>query len=469
MVLTALFLLLEGILCKFIIRPDGSEDLVTLSLFLLVINAVVTFVGINNSINSKKIATSSEESKFFKKLNEEEGYVKTIIFLSLICRLMILMWDFFARDIFILPNSEGDAEWYHTIGVSHAFGTRANVVDFQKYVYYVGRFYRIFGVQKITAQFLNIYLAICSVVMIYKIIRRFDISSQVRKLTITIVCFLPNLMMITTFMLQESIIAFCIVSSLYFFVKWWFGEGNYNIVLAVLMSLAGSLLHMGALTIGLGITIMLVLVGNEERKVKMTPARIFAMVFAGVAALVLLVTFGDVFMGKTGGELSTETILSESNKRVEGEAVYSIGITGLPPAVDLVVNTPIRMFYFIFSPLPWMWRGLGDILGFFGSTIFYFWVAYCVIKAIKTKPLKHDDTAVIGSLLITLLVILLIAAIMFGWGVSNAGSVLRHREKFTYLFVVTFAVSNEIIYRAGKRNEPQNIGYRSRIQRKRLP
>ena len=57
---------------------------------------------------------------------------------------------------------------------------------------------------------------------------------------------------------------------------------------------------------------------------------------------------------------------------------------------------------------------------------------------------------------------------MFGWGVSNAGSVLRHREKFTYLFAVTFAVSNEIIYRAGKRNEPKNLGYRSGIQRKRL-
>ena len=469
MILTFLFLAIECILCNFIIRPDGSENLETVSLVLLAINAVVTFVAINNSITSKKIATTAEESKIQKKITEEEGYVKTLMFLSLILRLLILMWDFYGRNIFVLPNSEGDAVAYHNIGASFAYGARKNLVDWQYYPYYLGLLYKTIGIQKLTAQFINIYLAVCSVVMIYKIIRRFDISSSVRKLTMTIVCFLPNLMMITTFTLQESIISFCIVSSLYFFVKWWFGEGVYNIVLSILMSLAGSVLHMGGLTIGLGIAIMLVLVANKERKVKVTAGRISIMVFAGIVALVFLVSFQDVFMAKTGGELSTETILGEKDKRVEGGAVYSIGVTGLSPTADLIVNTPIRMFYFLFSPLPWMWRGLGDILGFFGSTIFYFLVAYCVIKAIKTKPLKHDDTAVIGSLLITLLVILLIAAIMFGWGVSNAGSVLRHREKFTYLFVVTFAVSNEIIYRAGKRNEPQNIGHRSRIQRKRLP
>ncbi len=457
MLISAFVIIFECILCKILIQPNGSENLEGVSWALLILNIFVVFIGVYSSINKQSLNSSSKTTFTPKQDLDEKNAVMVLILLSFILRICILIWDIYARHIFILPNSEGDAEWYHIIGTSYAFGPRSNLVDYKKYVYYVGLLYKTIGVQKMFAQFINIFLAICSIVLIYKILCRFNISSKIRKRTIFFVSFLPNLMMITTFMLQESIIAFFIIASLYFFTKWWHGDGIVYIVLAVIMSLLGSLLHMGGLTIGLGIMFMLVLIGNKDRIAVCTAGRVIAMILVGALVLMALVTFGGDFLGKLGGDVSVESILGESTKREEGGAVYTIGISGLPPAADLIVNTPIRVFYFIFSPLPWDWRGLGDILAFFGSTIFYFYTAYYIIKAIKAKPLKklsHDN---IGSFLITLLVIVLIAGIMFGWGVSNAGSVLRHREKFTYIFVVISAVTQEILFRVGKNNESKNI------------
>ncbi|MBE6824276.1 MAG: hypothetical protein E7513_02900 [Ruminococcaceae bacterium] len=456
MFFASLVLIFEGILCNFILMPNSDVEQSTCAVVLLVINIVVVCLGISFSIKNNNV--------------EEERSIKLALFSSFFLRILILLWDVYCRHIFILPNSEGDAEWYHKIGVSYAFGTRAQEVDYTKYSYYIGQLYKFIGVQKMTAQFINVFLAMCSLILVYKILCKFDIDTKVKKITITIAAFLPNLMMITTFFLQESIIAFFVISSLYLFTRWWFGKSAFNIVLAILFSVAGAMLHMGGFAIGIGILMMLFLVNNKERKVSATPARLVMVIIMAFVALFAISTFGGDLLGKLGGEVSAEAILDKSGDREIGGGAYVIGIQGLPPAVDIVVNTPIRMFYFIFSPLPWMWRGPGDILAFFGSTIFYIYVVYLTIKAFKTKPNKTLVNDNLGSYLITLTVIVLIAAVMFGWGVSNSGSVIRHREKFTYICVVMFAISQEILFRTEKVNaEQESIDNSSDIQGRRLP
>lgn len=456
MLFSSLILILEGILCNLILIPNSENEITSVPVALLAINVVVVCFGISMSIKNKD--------------KKEEGNIKMILFASFFVRILVLLWDVYCRHIFILPNSEGDAEWYHKIGVSYAFGTRIDTVDYTKYSYWVGQLYKIIGVQKLTAQFINVFLAMCSIVIIYKILCMFDIDKKTRKITILVVSFLPNLMMITTFFLQESIISFFIISSLYMFTKWWFDGNPANIVFAVALSAVAAVLHMGGITIGIGILLMLVMVNNKDRTIQTTPLKLFMVVIMAFAVLLVLSTFGEDLLGKLGGDISAENILSESNKREEGSGAYVIGIQGLPPAVDLIVNTPIRMFYFVFSPLPWTWRGLSDIVAFLGSTIFYIYVVYIAVKAFKTKPNKTLLGDNIGSYLIVLTVIVLIASVMFGWGVSNSGSVLRHREKFTYICVVMFAISKEIIYRAEKVNAgKEDIGNSSDIQGRRLP
>ncbi len=464
MFIVGLVIAMECVACHMIMQPTVDTQTEAAQWLMLAVNVILLWNQLSSAFDNR--TTVSVRVQGLKDPQPERETVRTVLIVSFLIRLLILLWDVYARDIFILPNSEGDAQAYFEISSSYAWGGRRNTVDFGHFPFYTGQLFRFIGQQRLTVQFINMYLAMCSLLMVYRILCKLEISPSVREKTMLIAAFLPNLMMITTFFLQESVISFCIITALYMFTNWWCKGGFFNLVLTVAFSLLGSLLHMGALVVAMGTLAMLVLIGNKERRLKISVSKIILMVVVGVGFLLVLVSSGDTFTGKVRSEeggLSAEGILYEANVRQEGGSGYVVGIQGLPPAVDLVVNTPIRMVYFIFSPLPWMWRGLGDILAFFGSTIFYFYTFYVTYKAYKSHPIKGLPDSNIGSFLVVLTVIMGLAAIMFGWGVSNAGSALRHREKFTYICLVIAAVSNEILVRTGNYHDKSKtrIGHRT--------
>ncbi len=468
----AFILAIEYLLCGLILQPDEFTDTTVVQMVLFVINIIVTATFLYFSIHSKETAVYKKGRLVGREQEQEKEDINKILMLSFLLRIAILLWDVYARGIFILPNSEGDAQAYYDISVSFAFGGRKDLIDFTYFPFYFGQLYKLIGVQKLTAQYINVYLAMWSLVLVYRILCKLNISLTVRKGTMIILCFLPNLMMITTFYLQESVISFCIITALYFFTNWWTKGNVLNLLMTVAFALLGSVLHMGALVVAMGALAMLVVVANKERRLKITPMRIILMVVVAVGFLMVLVSSGDTFTGKIRGDegLTAESILYESNIRQEGGGAYSVGIKGLPPAVDLIVNTPIRMFYFIFSPVPWMWRGLSDIVAFFGSTIFYIYVVYTAFRAYRAKPNRTLTDSNLGAYLVALTVIMILAAIMFGWGVSNAGSALRHREKFTYICAVMYAVSQEILVRTGSnKHEKKGKRHRAGVQGRKLP
>ena len=455
MIFGAFIIFVEFFLCNLIISPSDTTEYNTAAFILLGINVFVVCFAISLSVKNK--ANDDEERK-----------VRYMMYLSFFLRIAILLWDVYARDIYILPNSEGDAEWYHINGVRYAFGYLSNTVDYNRYSYYVGQIYKIIGVQKVTVQFLHVFLAIWSIVLIYKILTMFKIESKIKVRAMAFVCFLPNLMMITTFFLQESVIAFLIILSFYFYSKWWFSHNYLFIVLSVAASLMASALHTGGIVVAVGVLSLVFVVSGKEHKIKLSFGRIVSMVALMFIGLWILSQFGDAFLGRLRGGLSAESVLYETEVREGGGAGYAVGISGLPASLDLIVNTPIRMLYFVFSPLPWTWRGLNDIIAFFGSSIFYIYVVYSLIKAIREKPIKNLRNDSIVSYFFVLMVVVAIASIMFGWGVANAGSALRHREKFTYLFVVLFAISQEIVFRVEKQREKNSIDNRSGLQRRKV-
>jgi|GEM_PF-1568624 len=443
MIIVFIAFLFEFLLCNIIIAPNNGVEHNMAAWLLLEINIIFVFLAICKSVKNKE--------NF-----EEERSVKKMILSSFFIRIAVMFWDVYARNIFILPNSEGDAEWYYIDAIKYAFGSRADKVDTGRYAYYVGQLYKVIGVQKITVQFLHIFFAICSIVLIYKMLLMFKVDSRIRKAAMAIVCFLPNLMMITTFFLQESVISFLIILSFYLYSKWWFSDKFSYIVLSVIASLSASVLHIGGIVVAVGVISLAFIVSWKEHRLKLSPLRIIFMIALMFVVILILSQFGDTFTRKLGGGLSAESITHERDVRESGGSGYVIGISGLPASLDLIINTPIRMMYFIFSPLPWTWRGLSDLIAFFGSAIFYIYTVVLVVRVIRTKPIKRLQDDNITSYFFVLLVIILIASIMFGWGVANAGSALRHREKFTYLFIVLFAISKEIILRTERLNGSKN-------------
>jgi len=142
--------------------------------------------------------------------------------------------------------------------------------------------------------------------------------------------------------------------------------------------------------------------------------------------------FGEDLFGDLRRLGSFDDVRYFTENRARGGSAYLINMQATN-IVQWLIFTPIRMLYFKFSPLPWYWRGFSDISAFFMNSVLIIATYITVFKSIKIK----NETR---NLLLVMLVLLLTIALMFAWGVSNAGTAIRHREKFISIFIITLAL-----------------------------
>ena len=416
----------EFLICNIILQPTDGTDTGLISFLLFIINTFLLLYVLANRFKDRRF----------------NSITKTLI-LGFFFRIAIMLWDVYAQNIYILPNCDADALGYHQTAISYAFGGRMQSMDWSEYSFYIGRLYRFIGVSKLTLEFLHIFLAMWAILMIIEIMLRFNLDIKIIKIAVLFLSFLPNLAIITTTTLQEGIIAFGIVASIYLYTIWFQEKNALYLVLSVFPALAVAFLHMGGLVPIVGFALTLTFVNNTDRVFKINFSKVFLGLVILIIVLLLISSNGSTLLRKTGGELSSEAIVSSTTSPDEaGSADYlNIGIRGLPSSLDLIVNSPIRIIYFVFSPVPWMWRGINDILAFIGSTLFNIYVIALVIKVFKCG----ENHSAKKAYWFVLLAIIFVGILMFGWGVSNMGTAIRHREKFTYVFVLLFAFSKQLI------------------------
>ena len=94
---------------------------------------------------------------------------------------------------------------------------------------------------------------------------------------------------------------------------------------------------------------------------------------------------------------------------------------------------------FLFTPLPFQIRGIKDIIAMLFSAWFYGIVYYRALKGIFQSSIKERNVAIV------LLIIGLCTAFVFGWGSTNIGTNLRHRDKMISLYIILLALSYDSI------------------------
>lgn len=110
-----------------------------------------------------------------------------------------------------------------------------------------------------------------------------------------------------------------------------------------------------------------------------------------------------------------------------GGAAYLVGFT--PNSIlDIIIQTPVRMVYFLFAPFPWMISSSGQILGLIDALLYLVLVFYSIrgLKYLK----KYNNQAFWA---VTLMLLIMIAT--FAWVTSNFGTAIRHRQKIVWLII----------------------------------
>lgn len=196
-------------------------------------------------------------------------------------------------------------------------------------------------------------------------------------------------------------------------------------------------MHGGTIGIVFGYFLVLTLYKREEDTFKLN-ARSWLAIVAVWGFSMFLSNYMDVFGNKLDGVDTgnvDEVLISGYKKQYDkGGSDYLLWLP-VSSMSDAIVFSPFKMFYFLLSPVPWEWRGIQDILAFFIDSIWYLILCWGIYKS---KPNAFNTLK--RGLIMSLLTVVFI----FGIGVTNSGTAMRHRAKLLSFIVVTYCISKSI-------------------------
>lgn len=365
----------------------------------------------------------------FSKLEFPKAFF-VVLFLSYLFRLALLFFDLYGQDIMVLPHSGLDSEMFNQWalrGMETGGYDRGEIYSFT-----IGVIYTFFGRERMLSQFFNILISMQAILLIYKTLNLYEVTERIKFAVLTVVAFIPNYAILSSILLRESIIVFLLVLSFYCFSKWLLEGKNLFLIPAFGLGLLVAVFHSGSIFIVGAYVLTLVLFDQEKRQFRFSLKSILITLLILPIAWFIIQNYYELFFAKFARFESFEEV---TDIYVMGESGYYTGLDIGHPILEFIVNTPLRMFYFIFSPLPWDWRGVVDVIAFVFSGLFYGGTLYLAIRTIWKN--KNEQSRYI----LLLLVVIFVGLVFFAWGVSNAGTALRHRDKFIGLFIVLFALT----------------------------
>lgn len=425
MALSYIFLLVECLVSSMLLTSISSTTAVNeyTALFLIILNAIVFMFCIYKSTDGKK-------------------ELIIILAISFLFRILLLLIDRYAYNYFVLPASGGDTQLFHLEALQYK---NMKFLD-NPYSYIVGIIYSLCKNQRIIAHYFNLLLSMSTLVTTINILKELNINYKIIVITTFILGILPNYAMLSVILLRESIMIFFLAISLLEFIKWWKYGNLISFAKSIIYVLLSSIFHSGVIANAIGYMIVFILFNNKEREMKIDLKSILSVVVTIVLISTLSGGFSDLFLSKFQNVGSIEDInYSLELGETGGESSYDVG-GEINSFADIIINSPIRAFYFLTSPLPWQWRGLNDIIAFLFSAMLYIIAFIYAAKAIKGSNKEKNR-----SLIKALIIICIAGAIVFAWGTSNAGTAMRHRDKFIVNYIVMIAVSMEVISKQRKR------------------
>lgn len=358
-----------------------------------------------------------------------------LVAVSLTLRTLLVYWDIYFREIYELVNSGTDSEMYFHYAVRVAEDPSLIRADIRGGMFSktYGLLFTLIGPDRVFAQYTNAILGISLILIVYAILHQIGIPERTIVFSMVFATLLPNTLVLSSIFLRESIIAFLVAGSLYSFIRWFQHGRPSQIVISVLMILAASTYHSGVITIAMGYILVALVYRTQARAYGVGIHSVFYLTIFVVVIALTLRQYPDLFLGKFEGIETEQDLLDTTNaRRGESRFLTSLTVTNYG---DLLLYSPIRALYFLGAPMPWDFRGVGDVLTFAFDSLFYL---AALSIAIRNFPRLNGDK----RLIIALILVITVATLVFGAGISNAGTAMRHRFKLLSLFLLLFGAGH---------------------------
>lgn len=358
--------------------------------------------------------------------------VTLIISISILFKIILLFIGYF--DIFNLPHTGKDSLAFNREALKFFSGeTTISEVNRGNYPIFLGAIYKLLLPSALLAQFFNLFISTIGIIFFYKILNILNVEDRAVNISVFLLSFFPHALIFSVVLLRESLISFLIIMSLYYFVLWYKRNRNTHFIFSVLFLICASIMHSGVIVLLIPYFFAFIFLKNGELLFSKTT--ILKFLITSIFFAISFIFFNELLFSKFNSFESSdelyETIGSEA-----GQSAYLTWIN-VDNFFQVLILLPLKTFYFLFSPLPFDWRGISDIISFLLDSSVY--IIMVIITALSLRRLKKENFEN-KNLYIILICAFLLTISVFAFGTVNAGTALRHRFKVFPLLLLIYSM-----------------------------
>jgi 4-amino-4-deoxy-L-arabinose transferase-like glycosyltransferase len=362
--------------------------------------------------------------------------ISDILFVALAIRVFVII----AGHYFIsLPDSTADARSFELqawqLGKEGFFSVISNFnLLTHRFDWFIAIPYSLFGRSLLMAKSFSLLFGMGSVLLGLKLASLLWNNSIARKVGWAIALF-PSLILYSTLVMREVYISFFLLVALYGACDW-VKTKNFKSIIITIAGFVGAGLFHGPMMIGA--MMFAVIVGMDtikkifrlliESRINLKTLTILLMLILSV----YIYTSNKVrltYMGSFKETANIKNLIRKTKSATHGKASWPEW-TKIDSPIELLYKPLVRSIYFVFAPFPWDIKKTAHLIGLFDACL-YMYLVYLILYNIKN--IWRDPR------LRVILLILIAYIIVFGFGVGNFGTGIRHRSKFVIFFILLAA------------------------------
>ena len=363
--------------------------------------------------------------------------IVTIIFVALTVRIITILIGHYIHP---LPDSTGDAMTFESLSSGLAADGFFNLINLyegpssQFISWVIAIPYSLFGRSLLMAQSISMFLGIGCIFLAWSLAKKLWDNQTAKKVAWTIALF-PSLILYSVLVMREVYFCFFLLIALNGVCDWIKQENFKSFILAMSGFVGGVFFH-GSMIVGAiiflalvgGITLKKIVISLINFRINFSKLVIF-LVFFGITQLYITNKIDVTYLGDFKSLKKTENYLISTNIATRGNASWPEW-TKINSYTEALYKAPLRSLYCVFAPFPWDVKNTKHLIGLLDS-FFYMYLVYLIFSNIKN--IWRDRCLRI------ILVILISFIFVYGVGVGNFGTGIRHRSKFVIIFILLAA------------------------------
>jgi hypothetical protein len=233
---------------------------------------------------------------------------------------------------------------------------------------------------------------------------------------------------------REPVIWFLVIAILYSIVKSFKKNSLFFALLALSLGLTSTAFHSGMIVILIAIFVSVLFKFHKHRRAK---CLFFIISIVFFVSIYLSGVNYEIFLSKFYGVFTIDDFIAFSSRSAQGGAAYPNFLSRISNIFDIIWLSPIRAIYLWYSPFIFELRGIKDLLAMLFSGMLFLSLSLGSLYFFVHD--KRNNTKNTDVLFFCICVIILVS-IIFGWGVTNIGTAIRHRDKFLPIFLMIFGI-----------------------------